>query len=772
MLTGERDSPQIPRATYRLQINAEFTLFDAAAACGYLAELGVGAVYVSPLLRSATGSSHGYDTVDHRLVDPDRGGDAGLAELAQACHTAGLGLVVDIVPNHMGVASPAENHAWWDVLRLGRRSPFARWFDIDWDINQGRILIPVLGDDADLAADLTVTDGELRYYEHRYPIAPGTGEGSAAAVHDRQHYQLVSFRSADTAQNYRRFFAVTDLAGLRVEDPAVFDATHAEVLRWVSDYGVSGLRVDHPDGLVDPGGYLDRLAAAAPTCWITVEKITEPGEQLPDAWPVAGMTGYDALSEVNALLLNPAAEGAMTRLYAELTGDDRDFEQQIVDGKRMVATTILEAEVRRLARFVPEIDDAVAALTELAIAFPVYRSYLPLGAEYLAEAVRRATLRKPQLAAAIEAILPRLSDPSDELCVRFQQLTGAIMAKGVEDTAYYRYTRFVGLNEVGGYPGAFGSEIAQFHTAQRHRAEASPAGMTTLSTHDTKRGEDIRARLAVLAELSDEWGDTARRLMALGPVPNAAFGYLLWQTAVALPATGGASDPSRARFHAYAEKAMREAADGTGWVDRDEEFEAAVHAAVDAAYDNPEMHALITALSALIEPHGWVNSLSQKVIQLTMPGVPDVYQGSELWEDSLVDPDNRRPVDFAFRHAALIALTEPPVLDDTALAKLWVVSRALRARRNHAELFTGYTPLVVGGPGQTHLVAFDRGGAITLATRLPAGLSAAGGWGDTTLHLPPGRYRDVFTGSSYSGELSVADALGQYPVALLLAEGS
>jgi len=772
MLTGERHSPQVPSATYRLQITAEFTLFDAAAVTGYLAELGVGAVYVSPLLRSATGSSHGYDTVDHRLVDPDRGGDAGLAKLAQACHSAGLGLVVDIVPNHMGVAAPAENHAWWDVLELGRRSPFARWFDIDWDINEGRILIPVLGDDADPAADLTVADGELRYYEHRYPIAPGTGVGSAAAVHDRQHYQLVSFRRADTEQNYRRFFAVTDLAGLQVEDPAVFDATHVEILRWVSDYGVSGLRVDHPDGLVDPGGYLDRLAAAAPACWITVEKITEPGEPLPAAWPVAGMTGYDALGEVNALLLDPAAEGAMTRLYVELTDDDRDFEQQVADGKRMVATTILEADVRRLARLVPEIDDAAAALTELAIAFPVYRSYLPLGAEYLAEAVRRATTRQPQQSATIEALLPRLSDPSDELCVRFQQLTGAIMAKGVEDTAYYRYTRFIGLNEVGGYPGTFGSGIAEFHAAQQHRAEVSPAGMTALSTHDTKRSEDIRARLAVLAELSEEWGDTARKLMALGPVPNAAFGYLLWQTAVALPATGGASDPRRARLHAFAEKAMREAADGTGWVDRDEEFEAAVHAAVDAAYDNPEMHQLIAALSALIEPYGWVNSLSQKVIQLTMPGVPDVYQGSELWDDSLVDPDNRRPVDFAFRHAALIALTEPPVLDDTALAKLWVVSRALRARRDHPELFTGYTPLMVDGPRQTHLVAFDRGGAITLATRLPAGLSAAGGWGGTTLNLPPGRYRDVFTGSRYSGELSVAEALGQYPVALLLAEDS
>ena len=487
------------------------------------------------------------------------------------------------------------------------------------------------------------------------------------------------------------------------------------------------------------------------------------------------MTGYDALSEVNALLLDPAAEGAMTRLYVELTGDDRDFEQHIADGKRMVAGTIMKAEVCRLARLVPQVDEALAALTELAVAFPVYRSYLPLGAEYLAEAVRRATARRPQLSAAIEALLPRLSDPADELCVRFQQLTGAIMAKGVEDTAYYRYTRFIGLNEVGGYPGTFGSGIADFHAAQQRRAQAAPTGMTTLSTHDTKRGEDIRARLAVLAELPDEWGDTARRLMALAPVPNAAFGYLLWQTAVALPA----ADPStRDRFHAYAEKAMREASDGTAWVDPDEEFETAVHAAVDAAYDNPQVRELIASVSARIEPHGWLNSLSQKVIQLTMPGVPDVYQGSELWEDSLADPDNRRPVDFGARRARLTALTtptalgSPPAVDRSADAKLWVVSRALRARRSNPELFTGYTPLLAAGSGQKHLVAFDRGGAITLATRLPAGLSAAGGWGDTTLTLPPGQYRDAFTGTRHTGELSVADALGQYPVALLLTEAS
>jgi (1->4)-alpha-D-glucan 1-alpha-D-glucosylmutase len=479
----------------------------------------------------------------------------------------------------------------------------------------------------------------------------------------------------------------------------------------------------------------------------------------------------------------------MTRLYVELTGDERSFDQQAQDGKRMVATTILEAEIRRLARLVPEIGgtdpdesdgtdrpaesaDTVAALTELTIAFPVYRSYLPQGAEHLAEAVRLATARAPRLASAIEALLPRLSDPADELCIRFQQLTGAIMAKGVEDTAYYRYTRAIGLNEVGADPGTFGCGIADFHTAQQLRARDWPDSMTTLSTHDTKRGEDLRARLAVLAELGDEWGETARELMKLAPVPNATFGYLLWQTALALPAIDPAT---RDRFHAYAEKAMREAADGTGWVDQDAAYEAAVHQGVDAIYDTPRMQELLASLSARVEPFGWSNSLSQKAIQLTMPGVPDVYQGSELWDDSLVDPDNRRPVDFALRTAALAELGSrrtPPPVDAGGAAKLWVVSRCLQARRDRPGLFTGYAPLLADGPARPHLVAFDRGGAITLATRLPVALSAAGGWGTATLCLPPGRYRDVFTGSLLAGEVSLAGTFDRYPVALLLADRS
>lgn len=772
-MSSEDRQTNAPTSTYRLQITSDFTLQHAAEIVGYVRDLGVGAIYVSPLLKATDGSMHGYDVVDHSQIDPSRGGPDGFAQLAKASAEAGLALVVDIVPNHMGVADAAQNGIWWEFLRLGRESPAARWFDVDYEVADGKVLLPVLGDDFDPARQLRlfVDDNaddpryELHYYQHRFPVAPGTyaGGDSAATVHDRQHYRLVNYRRADTDQNYRRFFAVTALAGLRVEDPVVFDATHAEILRWVRDYGVTGIRVDHPDGLIDPGDYLETLARSAPDSWITVEKITEPGERLPTSWPVAGTTGYDALAEVNAVLFDPAAAPEMTRIYQDATGDKRDWEQHVADGKRFIATTILQAEIQRVARATPGVEYAVDALTELAIAFDVYRSYLPLGSERLARAARVAAVRRPELAQAIEALQPWLSDPSTEACARFQQVTGAIMAKGVEDTAYYRYSRLIGLNEVGGDPGTFGLSLEDFHTAQRDRLQRAPYSMTTLSTHDTKRGEDVRARLAVLPEIAAEWAEAAARLAVLAPIPNRAFGYLLWQT---FAATGLIE---RARMHAYAEKAMREAADGTGWIDPDTDFERAVHKAVDAAYDDPTVRAIIEDFAARLNPYGWSNSLSQKLIQLTMPGVPDVYQGSELAEASLVDPDNRRPVDFTAQADALRTVSSgaaPPALDDSGLAKIWVTSRALRARRDLPELFRTYLPMYADGPGRGHLVAFDRGGAITVATRLPVALGD--GWGSSTLTLPAGQYVDAMTRRPYDGTIRVADLLDHYPVALLL----
>ncbi|GAA2097511.1 malto-oligosyltrehalose synthase [Microlunatus panaciterrae] len=766
-----------PASTYRLQIRPSFTLQQAAEIVDYLAELGVGAVYLSPLLTSTTGSDHGYDTVDPLTIDPARGGEEGWRSLLAAARAAGLDVVVDIVPNHLGVAVPAENPAWWDVLKHGRDSAYADWFDIDWS---RRILLPVLGDDA----ALELVGDELRYFEHRFPVAPGTVEpgDTADAVHDRQHYQLVHHSRGDSELSYRRFFTVTSLAGVRMEDPAVFEATHVRVREWVQQ-GVLGLRVDHPDGLVDPADYLTRLRALAPQAWITVEKILEPGEKLPD-WPVQGSTGYDAMREVNGIFIDPAAEVTFTGLYQRLTRDRRSFADHAALGKRLAASELLVAEGRRMAALVPELEHVQDALVEIATAFEVYRSYLPEGVEYLDRAVATARQRvveraEPEVAeriATIDALGPRLHDPQDELARRFQQFTGAVTAKGVEDTAYYRYSRFLALNEVGGDPDHFGLSLAEFHAAQQVRLADQPESMTSLSTHDTKRGEDVRARLAVLSEIGPEWaavaahlgsGDDFARFTAEHPAfaeLNPAFEYLIRQTIV------GAGLVDRDRIHAYVEKAIREAKDGTTWTSPNEPLEGVAHALVDRLYDDELVRDELQRLLSLIEQPGWANALGQKLVQLTMPGVPDVYQGTELWDDSLVDPDNRRPVDFAARRRLLAGLgrDQAPYVDGSGAAKLWVTRQALRLRRDRPELFGSYRPLYATGPAADHLLAYDRGGAVTLATRLPIRLSEQGGWDGTTLDLEQAM-TDVLTARAYpAGQVAVAELLDHYPVALLV----
>ncbi|MDG4826526.1 malto-oligosyltrehalose synthase [Asanoa sp. WMMD1127] len=758
-----------PTATYRVQIRPDFTFDDTAAIAGYLADLGASHLYSAPLLTAAPGSAHNYDVVDHREANPQLGGEAGRRRLVAALRLARLGFVVDIVPNHAGIAVPAANPAWWDVLEHGRDSAYADWFDIDW--SRDRILVPVLGHDGDLDA-LKVEDGELHYYEHRYPIAPGTGAGTAREVHARQHYELVGWRRGDSELNYRRFFAISDLAGLRVEDPAVFDATHAEVLRWVTAGDVDGLRVDHPDGLRDPVGYLARLRSAAPDAWLVVEKILEYGEELPPAWPVDGTTGYDALREVCGLFVDPAGERAFTALDTSLTGVTVSWPELTHACKLEAAHRLFPAELRRLSALTPELPDAAAGLAELAANFPVYRSYGSDGLRHLARARSEAGRRRPDLIPTLDALTARLRDPADELGQRFSQLTGAVMAKGVEDTAYYRWTRFVALNEVGGAPERFGVGLGEFHGAAARRQRSWPRGMTSLSTHDTKRGEDVRARLAVLSEVPDRWERALSQWMAAAPLPDPAFAHLLWQT------VAGAWPISRERLHAYVEKAAREASVSTSWASPSASFETALHAVVDAIYDDPALASSVSTFAGEITPAGWSNALGQKLVQLTMPGAPDVYQGTELWDNSLVDPDNRRPVDFGERAALLGRLDEGwlPPIDETGAAKLLVVSRTLRLRRDQPSLFSSYRQVPAFGPAADHVVAFDRGGAIAVATRLPVGLSLRGGWGDTYLSLPSvpddsassRRFTDSFTGEVYSGRrVPMADLLGRYPVALL-----
>jgi (1->4)-alpha-D-glucan 1-alpha-D-glucosylmutase len=754
----------IPTSTYRLQLNADLTFADAAAVAPYLASLGVGAVYTSPLLAAMPGSQHGYDVADPGQVSHVLGGEVGRHALVAAVRKHELALVVDIVPNHLGVAEPQANLAWWDLLRYGPSSRYARWFDITgWPLR-----LPVLADSPDALSDLRVDGDLLWYYDHAFPLAPGTAGGSPQQVHEAQHYRLVSWRSD---VGYRRFFAISDLAAVRVEDPEVFDATHREVLRWVADGDVDGLRVDHPDGLTDPKGYLHRLRSRAPDAWIVVEKILEPGEELPRSWPVAGTTGYDALAEVDGVLIDPAGAEGFTALDTELTGVRTGWPQLVHDCKLDVATGMLGSELRRLARLAPSIPDGTDALAELLACFPVYRSYLPDGVEHLDQALAAARRRRPELAAALEALSPRLHDPSDELAVRFQQTSGAVMAKGVEDTAYYRWTRFVALNEVGGDPDRFGLDLDAFHAAMAHRAQVAPHGMTTLSTHDTKRSADVRARLAVLSELPGWWAATVRDLTDLAaaagaPVPDPALGHLLWQSVV------GAWPLPPERLHAYLEKAIREARTKTSWTDPDDAFETAIHAVADAALDNPRLRSAVAAAAARIIPAGWSNSLSAVLLQLTMPGVPDTYQGGELWDLSLVDPDNRRPVDFTTRADLLAQIDQGwlPEIDVSGAAKLLVVCRALRARRDLPERFTGYLPLRATGPAASHAVIFARNGVIAVATRLPVGLASRGGWGETALALPESSWTDAFTGVSVSGHVPLAELLARYPVALLIAD--
>lgn len=499
-----------PSSTYRVQLSRDTTFADTVGLLPYLDALGVGALYASPLLESGTGSNHGYDVVDPTRVSSERGGEQGRRTLVAALRERDLQIVVDLVPNHVGIALPKVNPWWWDVLTHGRGSPYASYFDIDWEA--GPVLLPILdADETTALTELVVSEDrtELRYAEHAFPVAPETGAtGTPQEVHDRQHYRLVSWRRGAAELTYRRFFDVSTLAAVRVEDPAIFAATHRELLRWVAQGEVDGIRVDHPDGLSDPGGYLHRLRAAiGPDRWLLVEKILGVGEDLPASWPVDGTSGYEALREIQGVFLDPDGAGLLTQLAAEHTGRKEALHAVEHAARREVAHTILAADVNRAARAwkpSPEqryprtsVEDAVV---ELLCGFPVYRSYLPEGRSALDTAVSVARTHRPDLAEVLTAIhAAMLAEPHGELATRVQQTSGMVMAKGVEDTAFYRWNRFVALNEVGGDPSRFGVSPPEFHAALAAREASWPATMTTLSTHDTKRSEDVRARLAVLA---------------------------------------------------------------------------------------------------------------------------------------------------------------------------------------------------------------------------------------------------------------------------------
>jgi (1->4)-alpha-D-glucan 1-alpha-D-glucosylmutase len=763
-----------PSSTYRLQLRPGFGFAEAQALVPYLVDLGVGAVYVSPVLDATPGSTHGYDVTDPTRARPELGGPEGWDAFASAVREAGLGLVVDVVPNHMSVEVPRANPWWWSVLAAGQASPWAGHFDVDW--TRGRVLVPVLGDDADVA-ELTVDGDELAYYDHRFPIDPATladpafGSMTPQQVHDRQHYELVGWRRGGSELNYRRFFDITTLAAVRVEDEAVFDDTHREVLRWVDAGQVTGLRIDHPDGLSDPGGYLRRLHDRAPGAWLVVEKILHPGEDLPESWPADGTTGYDAMREVSGVLLDPAGEMPWQAL-AERLGAPADYAAVEEDARRMVTQKVLVAEVRRIAALLRDVPEEAArtAVAEVMVAFGVYRSYLPdARRESWDAAVERARTRRPDVDPAIRALDVQVTEePTGELATRIQQTSGMVVAKGTEDTTFYRFTRFAALNEVGGSPDVWGLDVDTFHALAAAREADHPAAMTALTTHDTKRSEDTRARMLVLAELGEEATSALEAWSARCGIDEPALDLLAWQTLL------GAWPISDERLSAYLLKAARESKIRTTWTETDQAFEASVE--VWPARVRAEVGDEVQALVDRLEGPGWTVSLSQKLLQLAGPGVPDVYQGTEGWDFSLVDPDNRRPVDHEAFRVLLRRLDDGwlPDVDVSGAAKTSMVRRVLRLRRDRPELFRGYAPLAASGSAAEHALAFTRSpDLVAVATRLPVGLAARGGWADTTLPLTPGTWTDVLTGAVLDvqgvdgGDVLLADLLRTYPVALL-----
>ena len=545
----------MPTATYRLQIQPAFTFDDAAEQADYLAALGVSHAYLSPLLQPAPGSTHGYDVVDHSRLNEEAGGREAFDRMVRRLHEHSVRAVADVVPNHMTVPSPAYlNRQWWSLLREGRGSEFAHWFDVDWEAGDGRVLMPVLGSSLEEvlgAGELSVDDrgGEsgnewvVRYYDHQFPVRPGTETLPLAELLAAQAYRLAHWREGGDQLNYRRFFDVTTLAAVRVEDPEVFDATHALLLELVKAGELDGLRIDHPDGLADPRGYLDRLADATGDSWVVAEKILEGHEELPNDWRCAGTTGYDTLLRVGGVFVDSSSDGALTDLNREITGDHRELAEIIDDSKRLVVEKIQAAEVNRLlrliARLAPDLPGASArrALEALLVAMDRYRAYIVPGerapSQQVAVVDEACDRAESALADSDHAALSRIRelvlgigpDPADEeasreLIVRFQQTCGPVMAKAIEDTAFYRYVRLTSLNEVGGNPGHLGTGTGELHDFAERQLASWPTAMTTLSTHDTKRSEDVRATIGVISELPHEWGlwlDDARRLARAAP---------------------------------------------------------------------------------------------------------------------------------------------------------------------------------------------------------------------------------------------------------------
>ncbi|MFE6103858.1 malto-oligosyltrehalose synthase [Streptomyces laurentii] len=748
----------LPTATYRLQLGPDFPFAAAARAVPRLAGLGVSHLHLSPVWEAVPGSAHGYDVTDPRRVRAELGGEDGLRALAATAREHGLGLVLDLVPNHMA-ASPRHNRVLWEVLREGPESPYARWFDIDWAAGDGRVLLPVLPARLpDVRDRLRVADGVLALdgpQGPEFPLRAGTEALPLDELLDAQWYRLGWWRLARTELNYRRFFTVSGLIGVRMEDPDVFAATHTKVRELVADGVVEGLRIDHPDGLADPEGYLSRLEeATGGRCWIVVEKILTGAEQLPGAWPVAGTTGYDALRHVDGLFTDPLGADELADVYREFVGKAGDrggyWEATVRRAAYKVVTHELAAEIVALTRSAGRICAADPALRdhapwalhtsirELLVRVPVYRPYRAGGERVLTvEAARgaKAAFAVPEEATAVDVVrglaLGTYGDGTEHRAfrARFAQTASALRAKSVEDTAFYRYTPLLSANEVGGDPGRPAVSPDEFHAFCARLARDWPATGTVLSTHDTKRSADVRAGIAVLSQCPERWAELLAEVTAeadkadRAAAPDPHLAWTAWQTAFGF----GSPDPER--LGPALLKSVREAGLHTDWTESDAGYERAVADFVAAGPGRIPLRGP-DGRAAGLEPHIRAQVLGATLVQLTMPGVPELYQNTEREYRALVDPDNRAP--FA----------SGPDDDKTA-----VVRAALRLRRDHPELFGPagtYTALTATGPAARHCLAFARTGRVlTAVTRLSLRLAETGGWQDTTLVLPEGRWADL-----------------------------
>jgi (1->4)-alpha-D-glucan 1-alpha-D-glucosylmutase len=813
-----------PRCTYRVQLSKDFTFAAAASRAEYLESLGVSHVYCSPFLQAARGSSHGYDVVDPHRINDELGGESGFRRFAAVVSEHGLKLLMDVVPNHMATAG-RSNPWWWDLLQNGKSSRYAGYFDIDWEPAmshlKGKVLLGVLGDRYGRELDagrLTLEDKGsevvVRYHEDEFPISQESLDGlqvesiredldALDSLLQQQHYRLAYWRTAQEELNYRRFFTVDSLIGLRVELEQVLKESHRLVFDLIADGSVAGLRIDHVDGLLDPEAYLVSLRAVAPHAYLVVEKVLEYDEHLPSAFPVQGTTGYDFIAHVDGLFIDSQNEEPMTALYHAFTGESQPFSDVMRACKQEVMVSDLAPDFERLTSLLVDLCDRhrrqrdrtrrelQEAIREIASALTVYRTYVRPGSagendrRRVALATEEAARRHPEIDAELLAFMGELllmeheGQVEREFAARFQQFTPAVMAKGVEDTAFYRYNRMVSLNEVGGDPARFGRPVEGFHEYCSRIAIDWPATMLTLSTHDTKRSADVRARLDLLSELPVDWGEAVRRWADHNEryrsqgYPDRNIEYLMYQTLV------GAWPIDVVRVTEFLKKAAREGKAHTSWFNPAAVYEDALTQFASSVMADAEFLGDLETFIGRnqLVPLGRITSLAQTALLLTCPGVPDIYQGTEVWDLSLVDPDNRRQVDYERRRRLLAEVRDADPASvlaraDDGAPKLWLIASLLEQRRRRPELFesASYAPLTALGAKARHVVSFARDRLLVIVPRLLIGLG--GDWGDTTIELPPGRWKNLLTGDEQeSGSpVDLSQMLQSFPVAVLAGE--